>query len=133
MSSSGLCIAAFKLLFLNALNKFAPVRKKKFHASHSRFVDKELSKPLMHRTKLNKKILKEKTTQARLAHNKKNNTCVAGLHKSKGAYFENLDIKNLSDNKKLGDSVKPLFSNKVRSDVQITLCENDPLLEMNTK
>ena len=64
VSSSSLRVEVLKILFLNALNKFAPVRKKYLQANHSRFRNKELSKALMHITK---------NTQARLAYNKQRN------------------------------------------------------------
>ena len=69
-NSSDLSVEFFKMLFLNPLNKFAPVRKKYLRANHCKFVSKELSKSLMHRTKLRNEFIREKTTQARLAYNK---------------------------------------------------------------
>ena len=71
------------MLFLNPLNKFAPVRKKYLRANHCKFVSKELSKSLMHRTKLRNEFIREKTTQARLAYNKQRNICVTTIRKSK--------------------------------------------------
>ena len=43
------------------------------------------------------KLCKEKATQAKLAQKKKRHTFVSILCKSERAYFENVDIKNLSD------------------------------------
>ena len=64
------------MLSLNALNKFAPVKKKYLRANYSRF------KTLMHRTKLRNKFLKEITTQARLAWSIQRNIYVspAGIY-----------------------------------------------------
>ena len=42
INPSDLSVDGFKMLFLNALNKFAPVRKKYIRASHSRFINKWL-------------------------------------------------------------------------------------------
>ena len=92
---------------------------------------KELSKALMHRTKLQKiliKFFKEKTTQARLAYKRQRKICATILRKSKWVYFENLDIKNLKDKWKFCGNVKPLLSNKVRSNAHITLSENDQFI-----
>ena len=41
VNSSDLSVDVFKMLFLNALNKFASVRKKLLRANHSKFVNKE--------------------------------------------------------------------------------------------
>ena len=109
------------------------LRKKYVRANHSKFVKKELSKPLMLRTKLRNKFLKQKTTETRSAYNKQRNICVSILRKAKRSCFENLDFKNLSDNRKFWGTVKPLFTNKVRSNDYITLNENDLLIRNEYK
>ena len=55
---SDLSVDVFKMTFFNALNSFAPVKKKYLRANHSKFVNKELSKAMMLRTKLRNKFLK---------------------------------------------------------------------------
>ena len=130
---SDLRVDVFKMTFLNALNSFAPVKKNYLRANHSKFVNKELSKAMMLRTKLHNKFLKQKTTETRSGYNKQRNICVTILRKVKRSYFQNLDIKNLSDNRKFGGTVKPLFSNKVRSNDYITLNENDLLIRNEYK
>ena len=59
---SDLSVDVFKMTFLNSLNSFAPVKKKHLRANHSKFVNKELSKAMMLRTKLRNKFLKQKIT-----------------------------------------------------------------------
>lgn len=56
------------------------------------------------------------------------NICVTIFHKFKRAYYENLNVKNLSVNRKFWGSVKPLFSSKVRWNIHITLNENHQLI-----
>ena len=97
MKSSDLSLDVFKELFLNALKNFVSVSIRYLRANLSTFVNKGLSKALMGR----KKLYKEKTTQARLDQNKKRHTFVSILCKSEKAYFENLDIKNLSGIRKI--------------------------------
>ena len=43
----------FKMTFLNVLNKFAPLKKKYLRANHSRFVNKELNKTVIQRSRAN--------------------------------------------------------------------------------
>ena len=57
---SDLRVGVFKMTFLIALNSFASVKKKYLRANHSEFVNKELSKAIMLRTKLRNKFLKQK-------------------------------------------------------------------------
>ena len=45
----------------------------------------------------------------------------------KKCYCENLDAKNITDSKYFWGTVKPLFSNKVRSNTYITLDEDEKL------
>ena len=66
--------------------------------------------------------------KARLACNKQRNICRSILCKYKGSYFENLDTKNLSENKKILGSVKALFWNKVSSNTHIILKEKDQMI-----
>ena len=48
---SDLSVDVFKMTFLNALNNFAPVKKKYLRANHSTIVNKELIKAIMQQTK----------------------------------------------------------------------------------
>ena len=80
---SDLSVDVFKMTFLNALNSFAPDKKKYLRANHSKFVNKELSKAMMLRTKLRNKFLKQKTTETRSSYNKQRNICVSILRKTK--------------------------------------------------
>ena len=51
--------------------------------------------------------------------------CVSILGKSKKYYYENLDTKIITDNKKFWGTVKPLSSNKVRWNTYITVNEEE--------
>ena len=54
--------------FLNVLNKFAPLKKKYLSANQSRFVNKELNKVIMQRSRLHNKYLKDKIRAASMAY-----------------------------------------------------------------
>ena len=71
---------------------------------------------IMLRTKLRNQFLKKRRTlEARTKHNKQRNICVSLVKKAKRTYYENLDSKDINDNKKFWATVKPLFSNKIKS------------------
>ena len=55
--------------------------------------------------------------------------CVSNLRKSKKSYYENLDSKNITDNKKFCGIVKPHSLNKVRSNTYIAFNEGEILLK----
>ena len=115
----------FKMVFLNFLNKFAPLKKKYLRANHSRFVNKELNKVIMQRSRLHNEYLNDKIRAARIAYNKQRNVCASILCKCKKSYHVNLDTKSITDNKNFLGTVKPRFSNKVTSNTYIILNEGE--------
>ena len=54
--------------------------------------------------------------------------CVTLLRKSKREYFNNLNKKNVCDNKIFWKGVKLLLSNKIISDEKITIVEGDKII-----
>ena len=62
-------------------------------------------------------------------YKKQRNICVNLLRKSKKQYFNNIDVKNVTDNKKFWKTVGPKFSNKCKSANTIILVENEKILQ----
>ena len=50
------------------------------------------------------------------------------LKKAKQNYYENLDLKDINNNKKFWATVKPLFSNKSKSAENIYLDESEEII-----
>ena len=72
---------------------------------------KALLKPIMHKSKL--KIFFIKQELRKIGTTTKNrNFCVNLLRNTKKDYFEKLNMKDLTDNKKVLKTIKPFFSNK---------------------
>ena len=90
---------------------------------------KELSKAIMLRTRFRHQFLKMKTPEAKAKYNKQRNICVSLTRKAKRNYYESLDLNNICDNKKFWATVKPLFSNKIKSVENIVLSENGVLIK----
>ena len=63
-------------------------------------MNKALSKPIMQRTKLSNKYLKDPSAENKFFYNKQRTWCVSLLRKEKKKYFPNLNEKNITDNKK---------------------------------
>ena len=78
------------------------------------FMTKQLSKEIMKRSRLPNNFLRNKIEENKILYNRQRNYCVSLLRKSKRRYYENLNIKNVTDNKLFWKSVKPLLSNKSR-------------------
>ena len=64
------------------LNKHAPMKTKYLRANNSPFMNKELTKAIMVRSRLKNKSLKLKTTEAREAYKKQRNFCVSLLRRN---------------------------------------------------
>ena len=77
----------------------------------------------MRRTRLRNKFIDSKTDADRIAYNKQRNYCVSLIRKEKKAYYSNLNIRDVTDNKTFWRKVKPLFSEKVNLQTKILLVE----------
>ena len=120
--------ATIRKIFMKILDKFVPLRKKYIIANHSKFVTKELSKAITLRSKLRNQFLKTETQESKMKYNKQRNLCVSITRNAKISYYENLDLKDITDSKKFRATVKPLFSNKIKSTKYITLEENGKII-----
>ena len=67
------------------------------------------------------------------AYNEQRNRCVKLVRSAKKAHYGNLSIKNVNDNKKLWKIVKPLFSENVNTNENITLIENNNIISPETE
>ena len=88
-----------------ALDSRAPLKYKYLRSNHSPFMNKDISKVIMDRTRLRKD---------RKAYNKQRNYFVSLIRKIKKDYYNNLDYKKTIDNKSFWKYVKPLFTEKTR-------------------
>ena len=103
----------FETIFMNILNKHAPMKEKLIRANNSPFMNKAMSKVIMPRSRLQNKLLKKTTEENKINYNRQRNYCVNLLRKIKNNYYANLEINNVTDNKKFCSTVKPFFSDKM--------------------
>ena len=82
----------------------------------------------MVKSKLRKKFLKSRSESDKKAFNKQRNKCVSLLRKTKKAYYSNLNVKDVVDNKKFWKTIKSFFSDKSNNFENISLIENGNLL-----
>ena len=105
---------------------------KYIRGNDKQFMNKVLSKATMQRTKLRNNFLKDPSAANKFSYNKQRNWCVSLLRKEK-QYFSNLNEKDITDNKKFWQTVKPLLSEKTKSSEKITLIENKNLVSDNAE
>ena len=125
--------AEFEHLFIMILDKYAPMKTKYLRAKNSPFMNKELTKAIMVRSRLKNESLKLKTIEAREAYKKQRNFCVFLLRRIKKNLYENLNPKFITDNKKFWKQVNPFFSDKSPTNGNIMLSEDDDIIRNQTK
>ena len=92
------------------------------------FMNKEIHKAIMVKSRLRNKFLKEKTAFSREAYSKQRNYCVKLIRESKIKYFGNLNVKNITDNKNFWKTVGSNFSGKKPINENISLWEKNKLI-----
>ena len=115
------------------LDKHAPRKSKLVRGSHSSFMNRELWKAIITRTRLRNKFFKEKTLENRKNNTKQQNYCVALLRKVKKKYYGSLDKKHVTDNKTFWKTVKSFLSDKTINSPKITLVEKNEIINNEEK
>ena len=118
----------FHNIFISTLEKHAPLKKRYIRANNGPYMNKTLNCAVMLRSKLRNKFLKDRSDVSRKAYNKQRNYCVALFRKEKKKYYENLNIKHITDNKKFWKTVKPFFSDKKSPHTTVMLKENESVI-----
>ena len=105
-------VEKFIKVCINTLNNHAPSKKKYTRANHLPFMNKELSKAVMKRTRLTNVYLRKRSDENRKKYSKQRNYCVSLLRRTKRKHYCSIDEKSITDNKKFWKTVKPFLSDK---------------------
>ncbi len=119
---------AFDTVVTDTLNRHAPLKKKYLRANDGPFMTKALRKAMMHRKRLRNRYIKNRTEENLKAFKTQRNLCVKLLRKTKSDYYRNLDLGDLTDNRKFWKTVKPVFSNEVQINSSVTLIEDGKMI-----
>ena len=76
-----------------------PIKHKYLRSNQSPFMNKEISKAIMNRTRLRNWFLRTRCIGDKEAYNKQRNYCVSLVRKTKQQYYNNLDHRKVVDNK----------------------------------
>ena len=120
---SQISFGTFKSIVDNILQKHAPIKKRYVRANQASFINSKIHKEVMRRTRLRNKFIDSKTDADRIAYNKQRNYCVSLIRKEKKAYYSNLNIRDVTNNKTFWRKGKPLYSEKVYLQINILLVE----------
>ena len=111
------------------LNKYAPRKWKAIMQNQSPFINKYVSKVIMKLTGLRNTYLKQKTLESKQIFVKQRSYFISLLRKLKRNYTSILNVNNITNRKKFWKSIKPLFTDKIKSVVSITLKEDKKINE----
>ena len=93
------------------------------------FFNKELPSAHKKRTQLRNRYLKKiRSSQNKNLYTKQRNFCVSLLRKTEKKLYVNLNHKDIADNKQFWRTVKPLLSDKSKSNEKITLAEDNKII-----
>ena len=115
----------FQRIFMGVLNKHAPLKTKIIRANNAPFMNKNMRKLVMNRSRLKNKFNKEPSLENERAYKKQRNVCVNLFRKAKKDYSSSLNPSVVADNKKFWMAIKPLFSQKVKIRNKIILIEGE--------
>ena len=104
---------AFENLVLHTLDKMAPIKQKHIRGNQFSFMNKDIHKVIMNKTRLRNRFLRQSTPMNSLAYKKQRNYCVSLMCENKQQYYGSLNVNRITDNKNFWKVVKPNFSNKI--------------------
>ena len=127
-SQKNLSYSTFQAVFLEILNKIAPVKVKVLRFNNNVFMTKSLRKAIMLRSRLKNNFNKQRSDENWDNYKKQRNFCVKLLRQTKEKYFSDINVKSISDNKKFWKTIKPFFSNTGLNANNMTLVENNEIV-----
>ena len=127
-SQTNLSYSTFQAVFLETLNKIAPVKVKVLRFNNNAFMTKSLRKAIMLRSRLKNNFNKQRSDENWDNYKKQRNFCVKLLRQTKEKYFSDINVKSISDNKKFWKTIKPFFSNKGLNTNNMMLVEDNEIV-----
>ena len=124
---------SFQDSFIKTLNRHAPTRKQLFRANEVPYMTKALRKPIMKRSEIESKNLKNEIYQnMKIVKSKKTFTANHIRRKEKKNYSKT-DTRKITDKKTFSKTITPFISSKAPSLSRITLIEKEAIISHNQK
>ena len=111
----------FKTAFSEVIQIHAPIKWRYVRENQAPFINKKIKKEIITRSRVRNEFLNTKSDIDRRAYNKKLNLCVSLIRRVK--FLNNFSTRDITDNKTFWRTVKPLFTDKVKTKFKITLIE----------
>ena len=124
---------SFEDIFKNVLDRHASEKKKVLRANSKPYVTKAMRKAIMKRSELATKYRARPNEENQKAFKKQRNFCNRLYKKERRKYYNNLDLRKITDNRKFWNTVKPFLSNKGTNSQKISLKEGEEIVTDDTK
>ena len=109
-------------------NSVSAEKRRTIRANDKPWVTKEMRKEIMYRSQLENRKFKFGREEDIVAFKRQQNYCNRLYQRARKDYCDKLDIKNITDNTKFWDTMKPLFSDKGGIREKIMLLENEEII-----
>ena len=116
-----------------SLNSVSKVKQRTLRANDKPWVTKEMRKEIMYRSQLEKRKFDYGREEDLIAFKRQQNYCNRLYQRARKDHYNNLDVKNITDNIKFWDIMKPLFSDKGGIRDKIMLIENERIISDSTE
>ena len=103
----------FEKVFLSAFGNHAPLKKMFVRANHMPYMTKQHRKAITKRSALEKRYYKAKNLESKQAFRKQRNYRNRLYQMEKKNFFNNLNLKEITDNKKFWKSMKLPFQRRL--------------------
>ena len=118
----------FDEAYLKVLNKHIPLNKKTVRINQAPYMTKVLRKAIMRRSALKAKYFCNKTENSERLFKKQKNFVSRLYKKERRKFYNNLDLKFFTDNKKFWTTVKPFLSDRGIQAKKINLKEGNKII-----
>ena len=118
----------FLQICISTLDQFAPRKKNTYVVIICLFSIKHYPVHTKKRTQLRNRFLKKRSYENKKLYTEQRNFCVSLLRKTKKKRYANLNHKDIADNKQFWKTMKPLLSDKSKSNEKITLVEANEII-----
>lgn len=118
----------FHNTFKNILHNHMPLKKKILRSNNKPFMNKNLRKAIMLRSRLRNKSISSPSAENIKQYKLQRNLCVKLSRKAKFTYYSNLNTKKITDNKCFWRTVKPFVSDDSSNQKKIILIENECII-----
>ena len=118
----------FETAVVKSHNEVSFVKHRTVRANDKPHVTKEMRQAIMLRSQLQSRKFKYGTEEDIKAFNRQKNFCNRLAKRTRKNHYNQLNIKDITDNTKFWDTVKPFFSDKSAIREKIMLRENDEII-----